>query len=197
MTDRTVRPDATLLRLVQSELQELLRYLPAEERPADESALLRQALRAIEETRHPPSEIQLPETKGQDVPALSAQLVERVVQNMRQEIPVLPGEKLPDYAALIRQASGLLAQNEAQQDNNGAIRAVLATLAGAGQFDSAVLPAENAQGSLVSAEALRYVQAEQDKAHGIAKNPQNDLSERALASAARELEKQGQLTLPP
>ncbi|RKT89547.1 conjugative relaxase-like TrwC/TraI family protein [Rahnella aquatilis] len=197
VTDRTVRPDATLLRLVQSELQELLRYLPAEERPADESALLRQALRAIEETRHPPSEIQLPETKGQDVPALSAQLVERVVQNMRQEIPVLPGEKLPDYAALIRQASGLLAQNEAQQDNNGAIRAVLATLAGAGQFDSAVLPAENAQGSLVSAEALRYVQAEQDKAHGIAKNPQNDLSERALASAARELEKQGQLTLPP
>jgi len=197
VTDRTVRPDATLLRLVQSELQEILRYLPAEERPADESALLRQALRAIEETRHPPSEIQLPETKGQDVPALSAQLVERVVQNMQQEIPVLPGEKLPDYAALIRQASGLLAQNEALQDNNGAIRAVLATLAGAGQFASAVLPAENAQGSLVSAEALRYVQAEQDKAHGTAKNPQNDLSERALASAARELEKQGQLTLPP
>jgi len=59
------------------------------------------------------------------------------------------------------------------------------------------LPAENAQGSLVSAEALRYVQAEQDKAHGTAKNPQNDLSERALASAARELEKQGQLSLPP
>ncbi|MFD3227324.1 hypothetical protein, partial [Rahnella aceris] len=113
VTDRTFRPDATLLRLVQSELQEILRYLPAEERPADESALLRQALRAIEETRHPLSEIQLPETKGQDVPALSAQLVERVVQNMRQEIPVLPGEKLPDYAALIRQASGLLAQNEA------------------------------------------------------------------------------------
>lgn len=197
VTDRTVRPDATLLRLVQSELQEILRYLPAEERPADESALLRQALRAIEETRHPPSEIQLPETKGQDVPALSAQLVERVVQNMQQEIPVLPGEKLPDYAALIRQASGLLAQNEALQDNNGAIRAVLATLAGAGQFASAVLPAENAQGSLVSAEALRYVQAEQDKAHGTAKNPQNDLSERALASAARELEKQGQLTLSP
>jgi len=197
VTDRTVRPDATLLRLVQSELQEILRYLPAEERPADESALLRQALRAIEETRHPLSEIQLPETKGQDVPALSAQLVARVVQNMQQEIPVLPGEKLPDYAALIRQASGLLAQNEALQDNNGAIRAVLATLAGAGQFDSAVLPAENAQGSLVSAEALRYVQAEQDKAHGTAKNPQNDLSERALASAARELEKQGQLTLPP
>lgn len=197
VTDRTVRPDATLLRLVQSELQEILRYLPAEERPADESALLRQALRAIEETRHPPSEIQLPETKGQDVPALSAQLVERVVQNMQQEITVLPGEKLPDYAALIRQASGLLAQNEALQDNNGAIRAVLATLAGAGQFASAVLPAENAQGSLVSAEALRYVQAEQDKAHGTAKNPQNDLSERALASAARELEKQGQLTLPP
>ncbi|MBU9828784.1 conjugative transfer relaxase/helicase TraI [Rahnella sp. FC061912-K] len=196
-TDRTVRPDATLLRLVQSELQEILRYLPAEERPADESALLRQALWAIEETRHPPSEIQLPETKGQDVSALSAQLVERVVQNMRQEIPVLPGEKLPDYAALIRQASGLIAQNEALQDNNGAIRAVLATLAGAGQFASAVLPAENAQGSLVSAEALRYVQAEQDKAHGTAKNPQNDLSERALASAARELEKQGQLTLPP
>ncbi|WJV56238.1 conjugative transfer relaxase/helicase TraI (plasmid) [Pectobacteriaceae bacterium CE70] len=197
VTDRTVRPDATLLRLVQSELQEILRYLPAEERPADESALLRQALRAIEETRHPPSEIQLPESKGQDVPALSAQLVERVVQNMQQEIPVLPGEKLPDYAALIRQASGLLVQNEALQDNNGAIRAVLATLAGAGQFASAVLPAENAQGSLVSAEALRYVQAEQDKAHGTAKNPQNDLSERALASAARELEKQGQLTLPP
>lgn len=197
VTDRTVRPDATLLRLVQYELQEILRYLPAEERPADESALLRQALRAIEETRHPPSEIQLPETKGQDVPALSAQLVERVVQNMQQEIPVLPGEKLPDYAALIRQASGLLAQNEALQDNNGAIRAVLATLAGACQFASAVLPAENAQGSLVSAEALRYVQAEQDKAHGTAKNPQNDLSERALASAARELEKQGQLTLPP
>ncbi|MGV0087540.1 conjugative transfer relaxase/helicase TraI (plasmid) [Rahnella aceris] len=197
VTDRTVRPDATLLRLVQSELQEILRYLPAEERPADESALLRQALRAIEETRHPLSEIQLPETKGQDVPALSAQLVERVVQNMRQEIPVLPGEKLPDYAALIRQASGLLAQNEALQDNNGAIRAVLATLAGAGQFASAVLPAENAQGSMVSAETLRYVQAEQDKTHGTAKNPQNDLSERALASAARELEKQGQLTLPP
>lgn len=197
VTDRTVRPDATLLRLVQSELQEILRYLPTEERPADESALLRQALRAIEETRHTPSEIQLPETKGQDVPALSAQLVERVVQNMRQEIPVLPGEKLPDYAALIRQASGLLAQNEALQDNNGAIRAVLATLAGAGQFASTVLPAENAQGSLVSAEALRYVQAEQDKVHGTAKNPQNDLSARALASAARELEKQEQLTLPP
>lgn len=196
-TDRTFRPDATLIRLVQSELQEILRYLPAEERPADESALLRQALQAIEEARPPLPEIRLPESKGQDVQALSAQLVERVVQNMQQEIPVLPGEKLPDYVALVRQASGLLAQNEALQDNNGAVQAVLASLAGAGQFASAVLPAENAQGSLVSAEALRYVQAEQDKAHATAKSPQNDLSERALASAARELEKQGQLTLPP
>lgn len=197
VTDRTYRPDATLIKLVQSELQEMLRYLPAEERPTDESALLRQALQAIEEARPALSEIPLPEGKGQNVTALSAQLVERVVQSMQQEIPVLPGEKLPDYAALIRQASGLLAQNEAPLDNNGAIQAVLATLSGAGQFASAPLPVDNAQGSLVSAEALRYVQAEQDKAHGTAKNPQSDLSERALASAARELEKQGQLTLPP
>lgn len=197
VTDRTYRPDATLIKLVQSELQEMLRYLPAEERPTDESALLRQALQAIEEARPALSEIPLPEGKGQNVTALSAQLVERVVQSMQQEIPVLPGEKLPDYAALIRQASGLLAQNEAPLDNNGAIQAVLAALSGAGQFASAPLPVDNAQGSLVSAEALRYVQAEQDKAHGTAKNPQSDLSERALASAARELEKQGQLTLPP
>jgi conjugative relaxase-like TrwC/TraI family protein len=197
MSDRTFRPDATLIKLVQSELQEILRYLPAEERPAEESALLRQALRAIEEARPPLPDIPLPESKGQDLPALSAQLLERVVQSMQQEIPLLPGEKLPDYAALVRQASGLLAQSDALQDKNGAVQAVLTSLAGAGQFASTALPVENAQGSLVSADALRYVQAEQDKAHAIAKNPQNDLSERALASAARELEKNGQLTLPP
>jgi len=197
MRDRTFRPDATLIKLVQSELQEILRYLPAEERPAEESALLRQALRAIEEARPPLPDIPLPESKGQDLPALSAQLLERVVQSMQQEIPLLPGEKLPDYAALVRQASGLLAQSDALQDKNGAVQAVLTSLAGAGQFASTALPVENVQGSLVSADALRYVQAEQDKAHAIAKNPQNDLSERALASAARELEKNGQLTLPP
>ncbi|MDF1896740.1 conjugative transfer relaxase/helicase TraI [Rahnella contaminans] len=197
MSDRTFRPDATLIKLVQSELQEILRYLPAEERPAEESALLRQALRAIEEARPPLPDIPLPESKGQDLPALSAQLLERVVQSMQQEIPVLPGEKLPDYAALVRQASGLLAQSDAQQDKNGAVQAVLTSLAGAGQLASTALPVENAQGSLVSADALRYVQAEQDKAHATAKNPQNDLSERALASAARELEKNGQLSLPP
>lgn len=139
----------------------------------------------------------VPESKGQDLPALSAQLLERVVQSMQQEIPVLPGERLPDYAALVRQASGLLAQSDAQQDKNGAVQAVLTSLAGAGQLASTALPVENAQGSLVSADALRYVQAEQDKAHATAKNPQNDLSERALASAARELEKNGQLSLPP
>jgi len=227
VTDRTVRPDATLLRLVQSELQEILRYLPAEERPADESALLRQALRAVEEARPalperlpqeakaqdesallrdaaralvtetPPLHVMTGASDGAEKTALSARLIEQVVQSMQQQVPVLPGEKQPDYAALIRQASGLLAQNEALQGNNGAVQAVLASLAGSGQFASTALPVENAQGSLMSAEALRYVQAEQDKAHGSAKNPQNDLSERALASAARELEKQGQLTLPP
>ena len=227
VTDRTFRPDATLIKLVQSELQEILRYLPAEERPMEESALLRQALRVIEEARPALPERMPQEIKGQDESALlrdaaralaaetplllalpgtpdgaekvalSAQLIEQVVQTMQQQVPVLAGEKQPDYAALIRQASGLLAQNEALQGNNGAVQAVLASLAGTGQFASTALPVENAQGSLVSADALHYVQAEQDKAHATAKNPQNDLSERTIASAVRELEKQGQLTLPP
>ncbi|MFD3232334.1 hypothetical protein, partial [Rahnella aceris] len=169
MTDRTVRPDATLIRLVQSELQEMLPSLPALAGAKD----------------------------GAEKAVLSARLIEQVVQSMQQQVPVLPGEKLPDYAALIRQASGLLAQNEALQGNNGAVQAVLAALSGTGQFANAALPSENAQGGLISADVLRQVQEEQDRGRAPAKNPQNDLSERALASAARELEKQGQLTLPP
>ncbi|PKE27587.1 conjugal transfer protein TraI [Rahnella sp. AA] len=227
VTDRTFRPDATLLSLVQSELQVLLRDLPVEERPAEEAALLRQALRAIE-AAHPAlpehllQEPQSPDTAalmrdaarafsaetpslpavnavpdGDEKAVLSARLIDQVVQTLQQQIPVLPGEKLPDYTALIRQASGMLAQNDALQDNSGAVQAVLATLSGAGQFAGAALPAENAQGSVVSTDALRYVQAEQEKAQATVKNPHNDLSEKALASAARELEKQGQLSLPP
>jgi len=168
VTDRTFRPDATLIRLVQSELQEMLPSLPALAGAKD----------------------------GAEKAALSARLIEQVVQSMQQQVPVLPGEKLPDYAALIRQASGLLAQNEALQGNNGAVQAVLAALSGTGQFANAALPSENAQGGLISADVLRQVQEEQDRGRAPAKNPQNDLSERALASAARELEKQGQLTLP-
>jgi conjugative relaxase-like TrwC/TraI family protein len=196
VTDRTFRPDATLIKLVQSELQEILRYLPSEEQPTEESVLLRQALRAIAaETPVLPA---LPGTPdGAEKVALSTTLIEQVVQTMQQQVPVLAGEKQPDYAELIRQASGLLAQNEALLGNNAAVQAVLASLAGTGQFASIALPVENAQGSLVSADALHYVQAEQDKAHATAKNPQNDLSERTIASAVRELEKQGQLTLPP
>ena len=172
VTDRTFRPDATLIRLVQSELQEMLPSLPALAGAKD----------------------------GAEKAALSARLIEQVVQSMQQQVPVLPGEKLPDYAALIRQASGLLAQNEALQGNNGAVQAVqavLAALSGTGQFANAALPSENAQGGLISADVLRQVQEEQDRGRAPTKNPQNDLSERALASAARELEKQGQLTLPP
>ena len=117
LPDRATRPDATLLRLVQSELQAVLRDLLTEASVPDARTALRAALDAVEkaqlaqEIRMPPET--LAKQTGTSLPDVTRELASRIEERMKQQIPSLPGEKVPDYASLVRDASAALAGSDA------------------------------------------------------------------------------------
>ncbi|ADU72059.1 conjugative transfer relaxase/helicase TraI [Pantoea sp. At-9b] len=219
------RPDATLLRLVQAELQEGLRDLPPDAPVPDERAALRAALDALEKGQEVGQNV--PSAPGRDsaqensrdlraigqlltegaiaslttVPVvterdraqLSALLAMRVVEAMRQQLPFLPGEPVPDYAALVRQASAALAA-EAGGPDSVAVRAVLDTLSGVTLPQEPGISATAGQSDSIPAGVLKQVQEALARDRVQPGAPQQQaLSESTLAGVARELERRPEL----
>ena len=193
------RPDATLLSQVKAELQEILAVLPQTEREQDEQAALRSAIKSVsnvnqmEKTSLPAVP---PGQDGMDKVTLAVQLAARVAEVMEQKLPRLPGESQPDYSALVRQAARTLADTpDASAD--AAVRAVLGALSVSGIPDSVRQAAAAGSDGATPAAVVRQVQEELNRSRSAVKTAQPGIPSAALASAARELDRQAQVSLPP
>lgn len=199
LPDRATRPDATLLRLVQSELQAVLRDLPADAPVPDARTALRAALDAVEkaqlaqEVRMPPET--LAQQTGTSLPDVTRELASRIEERIKQQIPSLPGEQGPDYALLVRDASAALAGSDALP--GGALRAVLSALSGSGLPADMRLNGDATQGGGVPASVLKQVHEEQARGRTPAGPEQPAVSGKALAGAVREFDRQHAPELPP
>ncbi|MSE13740.1 conjugative relaxase [Pantoea agglomerans] len=197
--DQLRRPDATLLSQVKAELQEMLAVLPRTEKEQDERDTLRSAIKSVSagSLMEKPT---LPETPpardGMDKITLAVQLAVSMAEVMEQKVPRLPGELQPDYSALVRQAARTLADTpEASAD--AAVRAVLGALSASGIPDSVRQAATAGNGGVVPAAVVREVREELSRSHSAVKAAQPDIPSAALADAARELDRQAQVDLPP
>ncbi|WP_336247080.1 conjugative transfer relaxase/helicase TraI domain-containing protein [Pantoea ananatis] len=137
--------------------------------------------------------VKLPETDAEKE-KLNSRLLTRVVESVKQQIPALPGEKEPDYARLIGQAAGELSSQGGLTAASAS--AVLSALANAGLPADIRLPAETGGAGAIPASVIRKATEELDRSVQAPVRAQAELSERAIASAARELERQSQPTLP-
>ena len=225
LTEQAMRPDATLLSLVKAELQDMLKMLPLNEPAQDERDILRTALEAIKDSLVLPevhreekgeraldsaeirktaqllSEvpvIKLPETsrEGMDKKTLPAELAERIAEAIQHKLSVLPAETPPDYSSLVRQASEALAQS-GDMPSDAAVRAVLSALSGSPLPSGITSQGEMPAGGSLPASVVRHVQDELAAIQVTGKHMQETISDREVASIARELERQVQLTLPP
>jgi len=193
------RPEATLLSQVKDELQEILAVLPRTEREQDEQATLRSAIKSVsngnlmEKTSLPAVP---PGQDEMDKVTLAVQLAARVAEVMAQKLPRLPGEPRPDYSALVRQAARTLADTpDASAD--AAMRAVLGALSVSGIPDSIRQAATAGSDGATPAAVVRQVQEELNRSRPAVKTAQPEIPSSALASAARELDRQAQVSLPP
>ncbi|MEN4669018.1 conjugative transfer relaxase/helicase TraI domain-containing protein [Pantoea agglomerans] len=223
--EQAMRPDATLLSLVKAELQDMLKMLPLNEPAQDERETLRTALEAIKDSLVLPevhreekgeraldsaeirktaqllSElpvIKLPETsrEGMDKNTLPAELAERIAEAMQHKLSVLPAETAPDYTSLVRQASEELAQ-AGDMPPDSAVRAVLNALSGSRLPSGITSQGEMPAGGSLPASVVRHVQDELAAIQVTGKHMHETISEREVASVARELDRQVQVTLPP
>ncbi|WP_336794880.1 MobF family relaxase [Pantoea anthophila] len=194
------RPDATLLSQVKAELQEMLSVLPrTQEREQDEQDTLRSAIKSVsngnemEKTSMPAVP---PGQDGMDKVTLAVQLAARVAEVMEQKLPRLPGEFCPDYSALVRQAARTLADTpDASAD--AAVCAVLGALSVSGIPDSVRQATTAGSDGATPAAVVREVQEELNRSRAAVKTAQQEIPSAALASAARELDRQAQVSLPP
>lgn len=137
--------------------------------------------------------VKLPETDVEKE-TLNMRLLTRVMESVKQHIPALPGEKEPDYARLIGQAAGELSSQGGL--NAASASAVLNALANGGMPGDIRLPAETGGAGAIPASVIRKATEELDRSVQAPVRAQAELSKRAIASAARELERQSQPTLP-
>lgn len=137
-----------------------------------------------------------PGQDGMDKVTLAVQLAARVAEVMEQKLPRLPGESRPDYSALVRQAARTLADTpDASAD--AAMRAVLGALSVSGIPDSVRQAAAAGSDGATPAAVVRQVQEELNRSRPAVKTAQPEIAPAALASAARELDRQAQVSLPP
>nr|WP_246872103.1 conjugative transfer relaxase/helicase TraI domain-containing protein [Pantoea ananatis] len=223
--ERSSRPDAALVSLVRAELQDIFKNLPADGPVRDDTASLRAALAALDKALpaslvRPAEEraekqaladlqslakqiaaeatakalARLPEAEAGEKGALSAALLERVAEAVRLQIPALPGEKEPDYAGLVRQAASAM---PAQDGNKaGIVRAVISALADGGlPSDIRIAAGETGAGNIPAA-VIRKVTEEHDRSVQPSQRMPDGLTERSVASAVREMERQNLLNLP-
>ncbi|WP_336749832.1 MobF family relaxase [Pantoea vagans] len=193
------RPDALLLSLVKAELQEMLAVLPRTEKEQDVQATLRSAIKSVsndnlmEKTSLPAVP---PGQDEMDKVTLAVQLAVRVAEVIEQKLPRLPGESQPDYSAFVRQAARTLADTpDASAD--AAVRAVLGALSVSGIPDSVRQAATAGSDDATPAAVVRQVQEELNRSRPVVKTAQPEIPSAALASAARELDRQAQISLPP
>lgn len=223
--ERSSRPDAALVSLVRAELQDIFKNLPADGPVRDDTASLRAALAALDKALPAslvrPAEdraekkaladlqslakqiateatakalARLPEAEAGEKGALSAALLERVAEAVRLQIPALPGEKEPDYAGLVRQAASAMPAQEGNKD--GIVRAVISALADGGlPSDIRIAAGETGAGNIPAA-VIRKVTEEHDRSMQPSQRMPDGLTERSVASAAREMERQNLLNLP-
>ncbi|WIL44539.1 hypothetical protein QPJ96_22275 (plasmid) [Pantoea agglomerans] len=193
------RPDATLLSQVKAELQEILAVLPQTEKEQDEQATLRSAIKSVSIVNMK-EKISLPPVPlgrdGIDKVTLAVQLAARVAELVEQKLPRLPGESQTDYSALVRQAARTLADTP-DISADVAVRAVLGALSVSGIPDSVRQAATAGSNGETPAAVVRQVQEEINRSRPAVKTVQPEISSAALASAARELEQQAQVSLPP
>ena len=191
-----LRPDETLLKLVQSELVDMLASLPADIPQKDDRAILQAAIREIDKAP------QLPDIKPEDKTdsgmakiQLSAALAARVAEVMAQQIPTLPGEPVPDYSELVRQASAALAQGNVEVDGQ-AVHTVLNALASSGLPAGISLPKDTAAEHGITASVAAHVLEEQQRGKEVAQRTPAGISADTLDSVTRELQRQIDLPLP-
>ncbi|MGC1009763.1 hypothetical protein [Pantoea agglomerans] len=127
---------------------------------------------------------------------LAIHLAARVAEVMAQRLPRLPGESQPDYSSLVRQAARTLAEtSDASAD--AAVRAVLGALSVSGIPDSVRQAASAGNDVATPAAVVRHVQEELNRSRAAVKTAQQEIPSAALANAARELDRQAQVSLPP
>ncbi|QKJ89284.1 IncF plasmid conjugative transfer DNA-nicking and unwinding protein TraI (plasmid) [Paramixta manurensis] len=194
LPDKSRRPDATLLHLVQTELQAFLRILPPDvPEQENKSALI--AAREVANKLGTESPVTLPDSSDKERSVLSDRMAARIAEAMKEKVPSLPGENVPDYTALVRLASHALAKNAGLPDD-AVLHSVVSALSANPLPAGVRLPAEIPAGSDVPVSVLRQIQEEQRAERLSSKAQQQDLSEQGLASAARALERQGVPRLP-
>lgn len=193
------RPDTTLLSQVKAELQEMLTVLPRTEKEQDEQATLRSAIKSVSNSNMMEKTGQPAASVGRDEMnkvTLAIHLAARVAEVMAQKLPRLPGESQPDYSSLVRQAARTLAETpDASAD--AAVRAVLGALSVSGIPDSVRQAASAGNDVATPAAVVLHVQEELNRSRAAVKTAQQEIPSAALANAARELDRQAQVSLPP
>ena len=197
--EQAKRPDATLLSLVRAELQDFLSRLPSDVPVPDDRAALRHALDALNKATALPEirtgEITQQRADGLEKAALTAELAARLAETIQAKLPALPGETSPDYSALVRQASEVLARDD-RAAPDAAISAVLNALSGSGLPRGISLPADTPDGVIIPASVVRQVQDELGRTRAADNEISVTVSSKAVESAARELAREAQPQMP-
>lgn len=197
--EQAKRPDATLLSLVRAELQDFLSRLPSDVPVPDDRAALRHALDALNNATTLPEirtgEITQQRSDGLEKSALAAELAARLAETIQAKLPALPGETSPDYSALVRQASEVLARDD-RAAPDAAISAVLNALSGSGLPRGISLPADTPDGVTIPASVVRQVQDELGRTRAADNEISVTVSSKAVESAARELAREAQPQMP-
>jgi hypothetical protein len=167
------RPDATLLSLVKTELGNMLGDLPVKTREA------------IQVDSQTDMKFQLP-----------SHIAMQLAENIREKLPPLPGENAPDYEALIRRASQDLI-NSGAGVNDASVNLVLRALS-VRELPAGLMVAGDAVRDVnIPDSVMRDIREEMARSQPGDKDARNVITVREVADAARELDRQAQVSLPP
>lgn len=167
------RPDAMLLSLVKTELGNMLGDLPVKTREA------------IQVDSQTDMKFQLP-----------SHIAMQLAENIREKLPPLPGENAPDYEALIRRASQDLI-NSGAGVNDASVNLVLRALSVRELPAGLMVPGDAVKDVNIPDSVMREIREEMARSLPGDKDARNGISVREVADAARELDRQVQVSLPP
>jgi len=167
------RPDATLLSMVKAELGNMLGDLPVKTREA------------IQVDSQTDMKFQLP-----------SHIAMQLAENIREKLPPLPGENAPDYEALIRRASQDLI-NSGAGVNDASVNLVLRALSVRELPAGLMVHGDAVRDVNIPDSVMREIREEMARSQPGDKDARNGITVREVADAARELDRQAQVSLPP
>ncbi|MBK5017670.1 MobF family relaxase [Pantoea sp. S62] len=167
------RPDATLLSLVKAELGNMLGDLPVK---------MRDAIQVAGQT----------DVKFE----LPSHIALQLAENIREKLPPLPGESAQDYEALIRRASQDLI-NSGAGVNDASVNLVLRALSVRELPAGLMVPANAVRDVSIPDSVMRDIREEMARSQPGDKDARYGIPVREVANAARELDRQAQVSLPP